>query len=339
MTTDRPSTPARSTRRTLGLAAAVAVPAIGAAGFLVPWLAGMGERESSVDTLEVHGSADADGAGADSEAVAQVDAVDEAPDPLADAAVLGEILRDDAATVQVERVIDWAIRVSAPLETFPDAPVPDAWGGHGCSPEQIAWLSEHATTPAPQSVGVRVHNTADTGGALALQNVRFEAAQVDAEPWVRFECPAGGRGGTDDQYVEVDVDGSPATWSSSFGGDGEPEGSLVTVNLSPGEVAELVVARAPQVDRQRAYAGRLVADLADGSGTTVILANDVRFDRDMVPGYFVGYGNVGYESGQLHCGTPDPAGPNEQGRVGTVMTPCTLAEAAQTLRVAAEAVS
>lgn len=236
----------------------------------------------------------------------------------------------------------WQIPVSAPLATFPDTPAQES-GYYSCSPEQIAWLETHAHEGTVFGWGkfdLSLLNTADGGGSLSLSNVRFEGDEVASEPLVTFHCPMGGMGSAGSQSITVGVTGAPAVWGPGSGADAQPEGSVATINLAPGAASPVQLLRAPEVDTQRQYEGRFLADLVDDSGETVILAENVAFRRESAPGFFVGYGGAGFVDGILRCGVPVeepvPGGSGET-RIAADTRTCTLSEAAETLRLAAAA--
>lgn len=255
------------------------------------------------------------------------------PAPEPEVAILGELNPYEFGPAPKNVGDFWQIPTSAPFDTFPDAPKKDGdyWA---CSSKQIAWLQEHALPyPVLASWGqfnVTLHHDADDAMALSLSNIRFEGEETPSDPLVRFSCPVGGVSGNQLQSILIGTDGSAARWSEAVDADSKPEGSPVTFELPAGEPTPLQLLRAPDVDQQRQYAGRFLADDAK-TGETVVLAENVTFHRENVPGYFVGYSTAGWLDGKLYCGLPlgNPQFPEE-----SVMRPCTLAEAMATLKEA-----
>ncbi len=303
-----PKSTGRRRRRILGIAAAAVVAIVGVAEFLVPAIINAGRQSTSADTIEVRTTSSGPASAASPAPSATQGRVTEKSDPLADAAVLGGVTLGPEMTDPLEYVTTWLLPVSAPFSTFPEAPD----GSAECSSEQLRWLEKHATRDNffDDSVTIAVRNRADVGGALSLENVRFEGDEVATEAWIRFHCPdARRRRGSASQTLMACMDGSPAAgwggeggcwarrWGSvkelrrapRCGGDtrGEdfmPVGALATINLGPGQLAQIQLNRTGSADRQRSYAGRILADLADGS-ETVVLAEGVEFLRDPLPGY------------------------------------------------------
>lgn len=283
--------------------AAVTVPVIGVLAIIVPIVVQRNQTSTSTETVIVR---EPSGPPSSRESPSPRAAT---PDPFKDAPVLGRV--EDYSAGRYTK--DWLVPASAPFDTFPTTPTrtADRSGSYRfphCSPEQISWLEAHAvTSDAGVRPGVKLHNTADLGGALALTNVRFEGSDVVSEPLVAFECPVGGAGPTG-ALVVIKMDGSPGAWGELELDTGAP----VTLNVSPGEVELVTFEQDRSVDRQRAYSGRILAD-AVGRGETFVLANDVEFRPAHMPGYFVGYGSPAWEDGRLRCRTPEngrtPGGP------------------------------
>lgn len=201
-----------------------------------------------------------------------------------------------------EDSVGWLVPITAPLEDFPVDPAHDY--SQGCTSDQLDWLEEHGTPWVTMSFfHVVLQNTASGGGALSLGNVRFEGEEVPAVPLVTLACeidPAGGL--VDTSPVMIHTDGRPSVWGFAFDEPDAPaEGSPVTLNLSPGEVAELYFSRHEEVDTQRHFEGYIVADVLNEE-TTVVLA-EANFSPDEIPDYLFGYV---YDDGawQFSCVTP-----------------------------------
>lgn len=261
---------------------------VGVASVVIPWAADLATQSSSSDSVEV---------------VAEQPT--EAPpttDPLAGAVVLGDVMPEWETTLPTSKLIDWVIPASAPMTSFPQELGVDEWGYNRCSDEQYAWLEQFASPwYYNPTLDVSLRNNADVGGAVSLTNVRFDGEETHSEPLVRFECPTGGRGDGPTQLIILDMTSGNAVWGPHYGmGDGGAEGSPVTINVAPGEATELVFTRS---DLQRSYSGRIIADVAGENSDTFIIADDVSFERNPVPGYFIGYGNQAYEDGLLRCAT------------------------------------
>lgn len=284
-------------------------------------------RESSVETLTARNSQGAVAATQEED----FRVIGELEDPLA-------FYQDNSDNFP----ITWQIPTSAPFHTFPEAPEPS--GDHrACSGAQLEWLTQHAQTNSASGFGsfnLTLQNTAESGGAVALTNIRFDGEEVTSKPLVHFSCPIGGLGATGGQQMYIGTEGQPAEWGPGFGIDAKPEGSLVTINLSPGEATGVSLVRAPEVDTQRQFKGRFLATIEGEPSETVIVANDVHFRRETLPGYFVGYGPKGFVDGKLYCGVPF-TGPRFAGdevwQYASDTTPCTLSEAADILKQAKEA--
>ena len=270
---------------------AVIVPVVAIAALIVPFLVSLDERESAADTLEIVGHAP-EASAEDTSAAAAME-------------LIGE---ENERPLSGEAMSAWLLPVSAPFETFPW--VPDR-SLTVCEEDVLAWLEEHAIrTSAPQGFAlVTVRNEATTGGALSLGNIRFEGESLPAEPAVHFTCipsPVGGDGIA--QSIQISPNGSPAVYGPDKAGygvneDGSPLGDVgapVTVNLMPGEVAVL---RFERIDEgNNAHQGRMVADLMDGLGKSVILVDALRLDRLPVPGYAVSFFP---RDNNFACYTPD----------------------------------
>lgn len=312
-------TPKRS-KKALGVALAIILPAIAVASVAIPFIANLSETESSADTIRLVPPSE--------ESASEISMQ-----------VIGEV---DSPTFGNT---DWFVRADAPIETFPlDAPV-DAYGTYGtCSEAQFAWLEQHGgrigmSHDPGAGLSLTLHNSSTTGASMPIGNIRFEGKEVESVAFVSFQCPAPGRGDAPwGQPLLIGVTGDEALYGEALGvsGDGvQPEGSPVTLNLAPGEVSVLKLTRDDTVDTQRRYEGRIVADLIDGSNETLVLAEDVVFYRAPVPNFYVGY-EPGYSSNVFVCASP--AFSTEVTSWGWHKPrPCSLAEAAAMLQEAAAA--
>ena len=271
---------------------------------VVPAVLDARQNDSSLSTLDVRG-------------VEMTDAVQSAetielttePDPHADALTVGEVIPPSWMTGPLDASqIDWRILASANLRDFPLEGEPLEGGFIVCSNEQLAWLDANAIQDDGYSpfVDITVHNTADSGTAMSLENLRFDGTEVFDEATVMFQCPDLGRGDGIRQVIMLETSGNAAVWGESYGVESNPmpEGAPVTINLAPGEVTPLTFDRAVSVDRQKRYEGRILADVPGGE--TVILANDVTFRRDPSPGYFIRLvPNVSTGLLEFKCTVPD----------------------------------
>lgn len=306
--------PRRWARKPLSVAErvwAIAVPTVTVLAIVITAVAALGERQSSVENLSVRGAGSA-----------------ETP---ADAALPVEEYETIGAQdpywfeSNADRFSDqWLIPASAPIQSFPEEPKAQQ-NFYLCSDAQLAWLREHAqqTSGSWSHFRLTLHSSATSGGALSLNNIRFDGAETPSEPLIHFQCPQGGKGSHEGQIMYITADGTPARWGPEKGTDAKPEGSPVTLNIAPGEASALQLVRAPEVDTQRLYEGRFLADVVE-TGKTVVLAGDISFRREMAPGYFFGYG--WNNDPQLYCETP-----------GSERTPCSIGEAAEVLRAAKKA--
>lgn len=307
----------RLTRKKLLAICGVIGGTIGVLSIAIPLIANFGMRSSSSDTLAI--------AGADTKVRYEI---------------VGEVWTSPGQSAVNPNRKHWWIPVDAPFETFPEQfdllkPLTQ------CSGAQREWLEKYALkragTPAFQ---LRVHNEANVGGSLGLSNIRFEGAEVKSVAIVHMLCNHGGEGGGGlPQPMYIGVDGKEAVYGETVGvtGDVQPEGSPVTINVAPGAVASVTLTRAKDVDRQRNYAGRFLADVVGEDGRTVTLADDVEFRRDQVPGYRIDFVE---ETGGLLCMTADFSSYEKQWDVYRKWNsePCTLAQVKAFLGKAAKSV-
>lgn len=286
--------PAR--KRLFILIGSIASVAIGLAAIGIPLAISMGTTTSSDGTLTVTDLAGNTDAGEDS-------ALDSAA-----ATVIGSLsnsIFDDPSDA-----IFWLIPVDAPMSTFP--------AGDLCSSQQQRnWLAEHAKPYRLEvnPVQARVHNSADSGASLALTNVRLDGEWLEVTRTVLLTCIGIGDNGT--QSIRLHADGSPGTWSQWYGWEenAQPEGSIATLNLAPGEVANLNF-ELPRADRD--FVGRVVADMVGVDDAVVVLAENVSFSAHPLDDYSFLFP----ETETVMCSWPDGD------------TSCTYAEAEEFLREA-----
>lgn len=291
-----------------------------AAALVVPLLVDRGEKETAPETLTVRHSGSAPEEGSDGDYGA----------PLG---TLESEYRDGY----------WMVPLSAPIETFPAEPYFLGTGQLLCSEEQSEWLKTYGTRleiypweTQTGEVSLRLANEATSGGALSLNNVRFEVEEEYQEGWVRFECPLGDRGGgTLGQSLLLSAQGGPAIFGEPdpdwyWPEELEPEGTPVTLNLDPGEAMHYHFELPMGSALNTSYVGRILADLADGSGTTVALADPVVFGPTGPPQFTMGY--VQGARPTLLCGETDSAVRSDD--YEHFDGPCTPQEAAARARAA-----
>lgn len=267
-------------RAKLGLGVAGILIAV--AAFLVPVIVERGEKATSADTLAVRNTT-LGAIGAKSEEYG---------------APLG--------TVQLPELKEgaWAVPLSAPIDTFPGALEEHVGGQMLCSAEQFEWLEAFATPLTGAEMGapaisLRIANEATTGGMLSLSNVRFEADGQYQDGWVQLYCPAGDRGpGTSSQPVLLVPNGESAVFGEGdpywpYPDELVPAGTPVTINLGPGEIMHYRLGLTPDTSLNGVYTGRIVADLADGSGTTVELVGGVTLGPGGPPQFAMGFSSEG----------------------------------------------
>ncbi len=231
------------------------------------------------------------------------------PDSSESAQVIG-VIDDYVFGGTLDNPSTWWIPVDAPFTTMPN--------GSECGPEQRAWLVKYGIpeTKEGRLVRVQVHNTASTGAAMSISNIHVEGKFVERTQLVRMTCAGTGASGS--QVMNLALDGSPALWGYVTDSQGNPpvEGSLATINLSPGEIADLTFDIA---DSSQRFVGRIVADLITPESGVVVLAEELSIDPTPVPGY-----HLDFTSGQsLACSQP-----------GNEYFKCTFAEAEALLREA-----
>jgi len=183
----------------------------------------------------------------------------------------------------------WPIRggqvwIDAPWAEFPVSDKPYVEGDeHSCTDQQIAWLTANGI-PNPEQghldgetlglVSEDLLNTAESGGAISVRNIRVEGEFLpDTRPRVSFWCFAGGVGG-----IEVPIyaravigDSTPAWFIENTDTFDSPTpldliGTPVTINLAPGESTSFYLFL-DTIDRSKDFKGRVVADVIAGDQT------------------------------------------------------------------------
>src|SRR5690606_36258856 len=88
------------------------------------------------------------------------------------------------------------------------------------------------------------------------------------------------------QSITLHADGSPGTWSPAPGwlesSQQQVEGSIATLNLAAGEVAEINF-ELPASSKD--FSGRIVADVVGQDGVTVVLVEGVSFSAHPLDEY------------------------------------------------------
>jgi hypothetical protein len=257
-------TPAPSRRTRTGMLVAIggaAATVITAATIVIPIVADLSARPTSVDTLEVVEAAPA------AEAPAEIEAA-----PAAAALPTHEGL-------EFGYDYGWLFGGSIPV----DAPFDTMQYSAGCSGAQDAWLDEHAyPLAAPGEMagqpvnffGDDLRNTASSGGAVTIENLRVEGEFVEhGAPRFHVACVQGGMGS---EVVPVWAratfgDPSPAIFMESPVDTGAPLydpdfvvtpdliGTPVAIDLAPGELVTLhLLVDGAQPDHE--FRGRIVTD-------------------------------------------------------------------------------
>jgi hypothetical protein len=166
----------------------------------------------------------------------------------------------------------WAI----PLEAFESMP----FDGDGCTPERLAWLAENNLQDSvPPTVTLR--NDATDGSAMTIDGIRFEGERSsESTRVVAMQC-AGYGGDAGIQFVDVPLAGGTAVYGAPPWGDSTlgvaPAGSPVVLNLSPGELVQLML-YANRDGFTGNFTGSIVADVTVGDTTDkVVLAERLNF--------------------------------------------------------------
>jgi hypothetical protein len=275
-----PSLP-RPPRWLIATGAAV-VTLVTAATIIIPIVADANRRDTSADTLTI-----------------------ETQEPAADtsAAIGVELASGFNPYDQTgDGVTDiWAI----PLEAFETMPFDSA----GCTPERLEWLAENNLQDSvPPAVTLR--NDATDGSAMTIDEIRFEGERTsEATRVVTVQC--GGYGGDAGiQFVEVPLAGGSAVYGEPPWGDSTsglaPAGSPVVLNLSPGELVQLML-YANHDGFTGDFAGSIVADVTVGDTTEqVALADDLNFYTFEYMGTFIFFGGSDIDCELGSC-TPEQA--------------------------------
>lgn len=241
--------------RLIGVIAGFVVPVVTIATLVIPILADAGQRESSADTLAVRED------GTDqSPALAALDSVDLTSEPWGGAIHPGLGFSVD-------------LPVDAPLETFPLDP--SGQNGLGCSQAQVDWLAQYRVVPDGGSELIDLRNTANSGGAITIRNVRVEGEFVRQDPArFIFYCDGGGAG-TEPDFVVVEVtlgDPSPGIVKYDYrSGSPIPPGTVFSMDLAAGELVQMYL-EVETLDPSQDFFGRIVADVVvDGETQQIVL--------------------------------------------------------------------
>ncbi|MFT4284085.1 MAG: hypothetical protein QM598_04555 [Protaetiibacter sp.] len=257
------------------------VTVVTAATIIIPIVADANRRETSVDTLTVETNAPL-GAAPASVGVELADGFnpyDQTGDGLSDI---------------------WAIPLDA-VETMP-------FDGAGCTPERLAWLAENNLQDSvPPAVTLR--NDATDGSAMTVDDIRFEGDRSDEVTRVVYVQCAGYGGDAGFQFVEVPLAGGSAVYGEPPWGDSTsglaPAGSPVVLNLSPGELVQLMLYANHDGFTGR-FSGSIVGDVTVGDTTEqVVLASGMNFYTLESIGSFTLFG-ADIDCGGRGC-TPDEA--------------------------------
>lgn len=254
---------------------AVAAFIVSVLAIVVPWVASWSERGSDEDSVVVTPQAEGPAArlAFDPTIGSLADMGIPAPRRTAEGRVRpsaqpvrGKVIYD-TTEVAPEKVVLWNVPVTAPLSTFPVPPTGE------CGARQLAWLERYATQyDGDQAwVVVRLSSSATYGSAVSLTNIRAIGTLTPATPTVSLSCRA--VGGDAVQMAVMDLAGDVAVYSDRReSGEHEP-GTIVTVNLSPGEIADLHLELVPH---DESFSGKIVARMVSPENRTIILAKKVR---------------------------------------------------------------
>lgn len=260
-----PSLP-RPPRWLIATGAAV-VTLVTAATIIIPIVADANRRDTSADTLTIETQEPA----ADTSAAIGVE--------LAGGFNVYDQTGDGADDI-------WII----PLDAFESMPV----DGDGCTPERLEWLVDNDLKDSvPPAVTLR--NDATDGSAMTIDEIRFEGERSDESTRVvSIQC-AGYGGDAGIQFVDVPLAGGPAVYGEPPWGDSTsgvaPAGSPVVLNLSPGELVQLVL-YADRTGFSGSFSGSIVADVTVGDTTeTVSLADGQIFRTPQYMGSFTLFGD------------------------------------------------
>jgi hypothetical protein len=190
----------------------------------------------------------------------------------------------------------WAI----PLDAFETMP----FDSEGCTPEREAWLLENNLQDSvPPAVTLR--NDATDGAAMTIDEIRFEGERSsEVTRVVGVQC--GGYGGDAGiQFVNVPLAGGSAVYGEPPWGDSTlgiaPAGSPVVLNLSPGELVQLML-YADRAGFTGRFSGSIVGDVTVGDTTErVVLADGLSFYTLEYMGSFTFFGGAGVDCELGEC--------------------------------------
>ena len=250
------------------IAVAAGSTLVTAATIAIPIVAGVIARPTSTQTVTVGSTAPSATHAPERAPVVQFDAASDAG--LA-AAMVPESMEGQGSLYPRW----WLLPADAPIETFP----PSDGTRTPCTTLQHLWLAEHAIDPRGvtdrvQSVDVR--NDATSGSNMTVTNFRTDGDLThQGVPMIVVNCSWSGAAGGP-QIINLSFDGQPGVWgetSSQTDGQIQPAGTIASVDLAAGELANLVF-RFP--DDQGVFEGRVLADIVVGAESrTVMLLNDI----------------------------------------------------------------
>ncbi len=268
--------PEWSLKRRLGVVAAVAVPLVTAATIVISIAADSMKSPTSIDTLE-HNASDSLSETAETE--------------LASASL--------AASFESPYYRNYFVPLSAPFDTISLDEAPE---GALCSDAQLAWLEKYEVEPSGFGINadkfplaVDFRNVATDGGSLSMKNLHAVAdSSIPEVTTLRMTCGPPQGGFEWPQSVEIDfATGEPAAWGDPEDMDADPElvGTVFSINLSPGESTQVLLA--PQWPAHQ-FSGRLVADVTAAGQTVEITLFDgiVRPYATEYPSFFLAGSSV-----------------------------------------------
>ncbi|MGV8896548.1 MAG: hypothetical protein ACOH10_02245 [Rhodoglobus sp.] len=248
---------ASSFKRRLAIVAAVVVPVVTAATIVIPIVADSFERPTSIDALEY-------------------DAPDASNAPVENLPTMANLA---ASFSEPDGRKTYLIPLSAPFDTIS---LGGAVEGRFCSQAQLDWLEQHeiegegfGVHPDGAPVTLDLRNAATDGGSLSIRNLHAVADNETPEfPSVTMACDKPQGGFEWPQRVEIDFStGDPAAWGSPDYMDVDPEveGTVFSLNLAPGESAQILLG--PHWP-DRSFNGRLVADVTAAGVTAEVTMLD-----------------------------------------------------------------
>lgn len=302
-----PARPKPGPRKRLLAIGAVVAPIITVAAVVIPLTASMTERQTSDAALQV------------------------SDDAKPTHETIGSVADSD------KEFVSMLLPTDAPITGFPLAE--DGESSY-CTDEQLGWLIANGVVPmgyegyvGRNSLTLTLRNTASTGGALSLSDLRFEGEEVNDVPfYISFSCPFSGGATGGGQLALLSSNGAAAVYTDGvynealLSEDRQPPGSPVTVNLDPGEVTDLKLVRDRATKPTKMFTGRVMAE--SSTGATVILADSVTLHPFPVDGFQIRYSR---SDDTLSC-KQQPNDPETY-----EFAPCTVAEAETYMRQAAEA--